>query len=68
MKKKEENLYSRVSVSNVANQLAYRRVWLHSFKVSRDSFADGWQVFYTGPQFGTQVTVRSKASGNGDVL
>lgn len=65
---KKKSLDSRVSVSKMANQLACRLVWLHSFKVSWDSFANSWQVFYIGPQFGTQVTVKVKASGNGDML
>lgn len=37
-------------------------MWLHSFTVSWDGFADGWPTFYLGPQFGTLV----KASKNGD--
>lgn len=36
--------------------------------VGRDGFANGWQAFPLGPQFGTQVTVKVKASGNGDTL
>lgn len=41
---------------------AYQQMWLHSFTVSWDGFADGWQTFSLGPQFGTLV----KASKNGD--
>lgn len=47
---------------------AYQLIWLHSFMVSWDGLADGWQAFPLGPQFGARVTVKVKASENGDTL
>lgn len=47
---------------------AYQLIWFHSFTVSWDGFADGWQAASLGPHFGTQVTEKVKASGNGEEM